>query len=335
MSKKMFDIIIGNPPYQESDGGAQSSAKPVYNLFVEVAKNINPESICMIIPSRWMAGGKGLDNFRKEMLNDGHIKKIVDYENYKDVFPDLGGLAGGVCYFYRDKNYNGNCEIVNKTSNTEYSASRKLNEFDILIRSNKAAPIVKKVLEMHKGQYMDEYVSSRKPFNLPTNYKPQESGIPCQFIQKIGLKYANPNDIQDPNNILDKWKFIAPKAPIAGQTDFSKAVGIYYDSNTKIIPPGTCCTESFIVLYACDSEDEIKSFKSYLFTKIVRFLLLQCVVSQDITRERFRFVPKFEHFVGNYTDEMLCEKWNISREEWQFINSKIQSNTSSGGELNG
>lgn len=327
-----ISALIGNPPYQSDDNGNGKSAKPVYQHFIEAAKELNPDCMEMIVPSRWMAGGKGLDNFRKEMLNDTHIKKIVDYENYKDVFPDLGGLAGGVCYFYRDKNYNGNCEMVNKTSNTEFSAFRQLNEHDILIRSNKAAPIVKKILETHKGQYMSEFVSSRKPFNLPTNYKPQESGIPCQFIQKIGLKYAKPEDVQDPNNILNKWKFIAPKAPIAGQTDFSKPVGIYYESNTKILPPGTCCTESFIVLYACDSEDEIKSFKSYLFTKVARFLLLQCVVSQDITKDRFRFVPKLDCFEGIYTDEMLCKKWNITDEEWQYIDSKVQSSTTSGGD---
>lgn len=324
-----FDVICGNPPYQIGDNGNGKSAKPVYNTFIHEIKKLDSEYISLIIPSRWFVGGKGLDAFRKEMLNDNHIKKIVDFENYKDVFPNLGGLAGGACIFLRDKNYVGPCEITNKTSKNEIVDYRSLNEHEIFIRSNKAAPIVRKILSCHKGIYMNEIVSSRKPFNLPTNYKPKDKGIPCQFIQKIGLKYAAENDVVDTNGYLNKWKFIAPKAPIAGQTDFSKPVSIYYDSNTKILPPGTCCTESFIILYACDSKEEIMSFKSYLFTKIVRFLLLQCVVSQDITKDKFMFVPHLGEYSGVYTDELLCKKWNIDEEEWKFIDSKIENSSGS------
>ena len=137
------------------------------------------------------------------------------------------------------------------------------------------------------------------------------------------MKYADPNDVEDNLKILNKWKFLAPRSPIAGQTDFTKPVGFYYDGNTRIVPPGTCCTESFIVLYASDSEEEVKSFKTYLFTKTVRFLLLQCVVSQDVTREKFRFVPSMEHYAGNYTDKALGELWGISSDEYEFIDSKI------------
>ena len=205
-----------------------------------------------------------------------------------------------------------------------------MDEFDVFIRSNEALSIVRKVLAAHKGKYMSDTVSPSKPFGLRTFYEPQETGVPCQFIQKIGLKYANPNDVTDALQILDKWKFLAPRSPIAGQTDFSKPVGFYYDGNTRIVPPGTCCTESFIVLHSADTEEEIESFKSYVYTKVVRFLLLQCVVSQDVTREKFRFVPAFEHYTGFYTDEMLCDKWGISAEEWDYIDSKISIITDNG-----
>lgn len=318
-----FDVIISNPPYQLSDGGQGTSASPLYHMFVQQAMKLNPRFLSMIIPSRWFAGGKGLDNFRRQMLNDSRIRKIVDYENYKDVFPGLGGLAGGACYFLWDRDHPGTCEMTNKTSNSEVTRERILNEFDIFIRSNEAISIVHKVMQNHKGTYMDSVVSSRKPFGLPTNYAPKDSGVPCQFIQKIGLKYANRIDVSDPFDLLNKWKFIAPKAPIAGQTDFSKAVNIYYESNTKIIPAGTCCTESFIVLFAADTEEEVLAFKSYLFTKTARFLLLQSVVSQDITRERFRFVPHLGKYSGEYTDKMLIDMWGISDEEWLYIDSRI------------
>ena len=317
-----FDVIISNPPYQLNDAGNGKSAKPIYQLFVNAAKRLNPRFLTMVIPSRWFAGGKGLDDFRSSMLKDRHIRKLVDYENFKDIFPGVD-LAGGACYFLWDRDNEGICSVTNFNKDELSVVDRYMDEFDVFIRSNKALSIVHKVQNEHKGKYLDTVVSSRKPFGLPTNYEPQESGIPCQFIQRIGLKYAKKADVTDPFKLLDKWKFIAPKAPIAGQTDFTKPVNIYYDSNTKIIPPGTCCTESFIVLYAAKTKEEVESFKSYMFTKTARFLLLLSVVSQDITKDRFRFVPDLGRYTGEYTDKMLCELWGITDEEWAYIDSRI------------
>lgn len=321
--KMKFDVIIGNPPYQLSDGGFGKSAKPIYQLFVEQAKKLNPRYLSMVIPSRWFSGGRGLEEFRKDMLSDKRIRRLVDYENFKDIFPGVD-LAGGACYFLWDRDNAGPCEITNCASNQEdITDTRYLDEFNVFIRSNKALSIVRKVMNAHKGAYMDKTVSASKPFGLRTFYEPKDSGVPCQFIQKIGLKYADPDDVTDNQNLLDKWKFLAPRSPIAGQTDFSKPVRFYYDGNTRIVPPGTCCTESFIVLFAADSKGEIESFKSYLYTKTVRFLLLQCVVSQDVTREKFKFVPALNKYEGIYSDKELCDKWNISYDEWQYIDSKI------------
>ncbi|MGI6315138.1 MAG: Eco57I restriction-modification methylase domain-containing protein [Christensenellales bacterium] len=319
-----FDVIISNPPYQLSDGGNGKSAKPIYQEFVGKAKKLNPRYIAMIIPSRWFSGGKGLDDFRKIMLSDRRIRKLVDYENFKDVFPGVD-LAGGACYFLWDRDYDGPCEVVNFNKDTPSSAKRYLDEYDIFIRQNLAIDIVKKVTAQHK-HFLDEVVSSRKPFGLPTNYTPQPSGIPCWFIQKIGLKYASEKDVDNSKGYLEKWKFLVPKAPIAGQTDFTKPVGFYYDGNTRIAKPGECCTESWIVAGAFDTEEEVLSFKSYIFTKTVRFLLLQTVVSQDVTKKNFCFVPNLIHYVGKYTDEQLQKLWGITEEEWRYIDSRISSN---------
>lgn len=322
--KMKFDVIIGNPPYQLSDQGFGSSAMPIYQKFVEQAKKLNPKYLVMITPSRWFSGGRGLDEFRNTMLHDHRIRKLVDYENYKDVFPSLGGLAGGASYFLWDRDHEGACEITNKSSeHGDIEETRNLDEYKVFIRSNQAIHIVRKVLSKHHGKYMSETVSPSKPFGLRTFYKPVAKGIPCQFIQKIGLKYADPKDVTDSLGILDKWKFVAPRSPIAGQTDFSKPVGFYYDGNTKILPPGTCCTESFVVLHTGDTKEEVESFKSYMFTKVARFLLLQCVVSQDVTREKFQFVPDLGTYHGCYSDEMLCEKWGITADEWKYIDSRI------------
>ena len=316
-----FDVIISNPPYQLSDGGNGKSAKPIYQHFVEQAKKLKPRYMSMIIPSRWFSGGKGLDDFRRTMLSDRHIKNLVDYENFKDVFPGVD-LAGGACYFLWDSTYNGPCEVTNFSKEKTYVAKRFLDENEIFIRQNLAVEIVKKIQSQEKF-YLKDRVSSRKPFGLPTNYVPKDSGVPCWFIQKIGLKYAKRIDIDNSRGYLEKWKLLVPKAPIAGQTDFTKPVGFYYDGNTRIAKPNECCTESWIIAGAFDTEAEVLAYKSYIFTKVVRFLLLQTVVSQDVTRKNFCFIPDLKKYEGEYTDEMLCEKWGITEEEWHYIDSRI------------
>lgn len=317
-----FDVIVGNPPYQLSDGGNSASAMPIYNKFVEQAKKLNPRYISMIIPARWFAGGRGLDGFRTEMLQDKRIRAIVDFERDKDAFPGVD-VAGGVCYFLWDRDNPGECSIENVSTNPGYVVERPLDEFPIFIRNNRAVDIVRKVKSVHKGKYMDEVVSPSKPFGLRTFYQPKESGIPCYFIQRIGKKFADPNDVQDNSNLLDKWKFLVPRSPIAGQTDFSKPVKFYYDANTRIAAPGECCTESFLAAYSANTLEEIESFKSYLFTKVVRFLLLQAVVSQDVTKKKYCFVPCLDKFEGVYTDERLTVLWGIDEEEWEYIDSRI------------
>ena len=325
--KMRFDVIVANPPYHLSDSGHGMSAKPIYQHFVDQAKKLNPNYLLMIIPSRWFSGGKGLDEFRKSMLEDKRIRKLVDFENIKDVFPGVD-LAGGACYFLWVKDYKGPCEVTNYDKTHPITLERDLDEFDFFIRQNLALTIVRKVLKANeKGVNLSNKVSSRKPFGLPTNYEPRKSGVPCWFIQRIGLSSADKNDIDDTKGYLNKWKLLVPKAPIAGQTDFSKPVGFYYDGNTRISKPGECCTESWIVAGAFDTESEVRSFKTYLFTKAVRFLLLQTVVSQDVTRKNFCFIPDLGRYQGEYSDSQLCAMWNISPEEWEYIDSRVSTIT--------
>lgn len=319
-----FDVIIGNPPYQLNDGGHGRSASPIYHKFVQQAKKLNPRYLTMIIPSRWFAGGKGLDDFRAEMLNDKRIRKIVDFENSNDIFPGVD-VAGGICYFLWDRDNEGNCEVTTSRNNEFYTELRNLNEFQIFVRDSRAVPIIRKIISLNEnnGKRLSGLVSSRKPFGLPTNYTPKNSGVPCWYIQQIGLKFAKKTDINDSFNLLNKWKLLIPKAPIAGQTDFSKPVKFYYDGNTRIAKPGECCTESWIVACAFDSKKEIESFKSYLFTKIVRFLLLQTVISQDVTRKNFSLIPDIGKYEGEFTDELLIKRWNLTEDEWKYIDSRI------------
>ena len=318
-----FDAIVGNPPYQLQYSDGSGCATPLYNHFVEVSKNTNAKYISMIMPARWYTGGKGLDAFRKEMLSDDSIVKLVDYGNSQDVFNGVE-IAGGICYFLRDKGHHGKCTVINHNKNGIVTAQRSLSEFEIFVRDSRAVDIIHKIAAQ-TTKMMNETVSARVPFGMSTNYKPKNSGIPCWFIQKIGLKYANPKDVTDINGILNKWKFLAPKTPIAGQTDFTKPVGFYYEGNTRIAEPGVCCTDSYVVLHSFETKEEAESFKSYIFTKTARFLLLQCVSSQDVSREKFKFVPDLIQYTGIYTDERLREMWGITDEEWELIDSRISN----------
>ena len=321
-----FDVIIGNPPYQLSDGGPSRSASPIYHRFIQQAKKLNPRYLTMIVPARWFAGGKGLDEFRAEMLNDARLRQLVDFENASDVFPGVD-VAGGICYFLWDRDNPGLCEVTTASGGQRSTTTRRLNEFATFVRQSQAVPIVRKILEINnkQGGDLSSVVVPRKPFGLPTNYTPQKTGIPCWFIQRLGRQFAAKADVSDEHKLLNKWKLLLPKAPIAGQTDFSKPVGFYYDGNTRIAQPGECCTESWIVAGAFDSEAETVAFKSYLFTKTVRFLLLQTVISQDVTRKNFCFIPHLKKYSGHYTDEQLIAEWGISAEEWAFIDSKIKA----------
>ena len=185
-----FDVIISNPPYQLTDGGKwKKSAKPIIIKFVEHAKKLNPRYITMIIPSRWFTGGKGLDDFRNTMLHDHRIRRLVDYENFKDVFPGVD-LAGGACYFLWDRDNQGTCVVDNMTDSLQSRMERNLDEYDVFIRQNKALSVVRKVLEWDKGKkVLSDTVSARKPFGIPTNYEPKDNGIPCFFhSRRIGQK---------------------------------------------------------------------------------------------------------------------------------------------------
>ena len=167
-----FDVIIGNPPYQMSDGGAQASAKPIYHLFIEQAIALNPRYLCMIVPSRWFAGGKGLDDFREKMLNDRRIKEIHDFPDASEVFPGVE-IKGGVNYFLWDKEYKGDCLIRTYEKGECISAlKRPLREeaADVFIRYNEAIPILRKIQSFGEKSF-SELMSSRKPFGIPTNFK--------------------------------------------------------------------------------------------------------------------------------------------------------------------
>tara|TARA_B100000963_G_scaffold26212_1_gene19627 strand:+ start:1599 stop:3131 length:1533 start_codon:yes stop_codon:yes gene_type:complete len=326
-----FDVIIGNPPYQMEDGGNSRSASPIYNLFVEQAKKLKPRYLSMIIPSRWFAGGKGLNNFRKEMLTDKRIEKLFDYENSSDVFPGVD-IAGGVCFFLWNSSYEGDCKVTNMSNKDKKTNLRKLDEFPIFIRRASTVSLIKKIdnwMQANNIQPLSRRVSGRKPFGLPGNYSPKESGVPCYFAKSIGKKFAdikditNPIDINSRKKIIEKWKVLIPYAPIAGQTDFSKPLKFYHQDNCFISEPGACSTETWLIASHFDTKQQAENFRKYLFCKTVRYLLLPTVISQHVTRENFQFIPDLNIYPDEINDDYLRNLWKISDYEWDEINERI------------
>ena len=315
-----FDVIVGNPPYQLSDGGFGRSASPIYHKFVRQAKKLNPRFLTMIIPSRWFSGGKGLNDFRNEMLADKRIKKIVDYENASECFPGVD-IAGGICYFLWERDYQGPCEVVNIHNETEFSAVRPLDEFPTLIRHSQAVSIIRKVLESDEKR-MNEQVSASKPFGLRTYVKPQKTGDIILRWQKGEGPYRR-EEITVGTEMIDKWKVITSYVGYDHAGNPGKDGKRRVFSKIDILPPGTICTETYLVVGAYPSKTQAVNLMGYMKTHFFRFLVSQFMYSHHITKESYSLVPVLD-MRQKWTDRKLYKRFNLTKEEISFIESKIR-----------
>lgn len=318
-----FDYVIGNPPYQEVDGGSGASATPVYNKFIEETKTLNPTAMSFIIPAKWYSGGKGLDKFREQMLNDKRMAVLVDYPNSLDVFPNVD-VAGGVCYFVWAKSHEGKCYYINYRDGVKTSEYRDLNEFSTFIRYPIAAEIVKKV-RLKGEQTLDTIVSSRKPFGLATNVKPLKAGdIQLRFNGGIG-PYKRSLISTGIENI-DRYKIIISylTAEHAGQPDKNGQYRIL--STMEKQPPKVVCSETYLVAGTFDTEAEADNYMRYLKTRFVRFLISILAMTQHISKGMFGFVP-VQDFSRAWTDEELFSKYKLTSDEVAFIQSIIKEMT--------
>ena len=332
--KMIFNAIVGNPPYQEADGGASASSRPIYPFFVDIARKLEPSFISIIIPTRWYAGGKNLGEFRKSMLDDKHIRELHDFLHPEEIFPNTNN-RGGVCYFLWDKDYNNmsssKMKVVThngKDEITETYRSMKTRDLDIFIRNSRALSILDKVVPNDSVDVMSNHISPRRPFGLDGNF----INTPAFHSSKEGMVepikcygkartigYLEKADISSHKEWIDNWKVFMPYANNIG-TELSDD-----NQNTFIGEPNTVCTETFLAVGQVDNLDRAKcsNLSNYLRTKFARFLLSLAKISQHGTSKTYRFVPVVD-FSKKWTDQKLYAKFKLTKDEINLIETSIK-----------
>lgn len=316
-----FDVIIGNPPYQLSDGGYGTSAAPIYQLFVEKALGLDPRFAVFVTPSRWFAGGKGLDEYRKKMLSDHRMHDIVDYPKLYEAFPGVK-IRGGVSYFLWDREHDGPCTIQTMWDGQRVGekATRFLDAYDVLVRRNEAVPILEKV-RAKREPTLDTRVSTGKPFGLRTFFhgKPTASGLkdPVQLFGSRKITWVARGEVPLSDGWIDQWKVL-----MTAVQGTSAAVETKFLSKPIIAGPGTACTETYLVAGRFEAEEQATQYAAYLRTRFVRFLVSLRKSTQHATRDVYAFVPDVP-LDRDWTDALLYERYGLTDDEIAFIESQV------------
>lgn len=319
-----FDVIVGNPPYQLSDGGAGASAIPLYHKFVEQAKKLNPKYLSMIVPARWFAGGRGLDEFRKEMQNDKRIKTLVDYPKSRECFPGVD-IAGGVCYFLWDRDYNGPCKFISRIRETETVSERFLDEFEMVLRDNVGISIVHKIMSA-KEKMMSDVVLRVSPFGLRSyeRGKPKAFKDSVKLISSAGEGYIEKSSVAKNQKLVDTFKvcigYLNPDR--AGVNNAADGM-VNVTTKVRLLEKNTVVTETYIIPYTSPDYDKVSNCANYIRTKFVRFMIQLTLSSMHIAQKNFSFVP-IQDFTEPWTDEKLYKKYSLTGEEISFIESMIR-----------
>jgi Eco57I restriction-modification methylase len=331
-----FDVIVGNPPYQLDDGGYGTSAGAIYNMFVSQAKKLNPRYLTMVIPARWFSGGKGLDQFRDEMINDDRIRVIHDFPDSSEVFPGVQ-IKGGVCFFLWDRDNRGLAKVVTHDKGAQISfTERPLVEkgSDVFIRYNEGVEILKQVISHETGGGQEElvlllqgnksfknHVSSSKPFGFRTFFqgtKIQKEGD-VLIHQNGGKGFVSRSDVSKNQQLIDTWKVFIPAAGSGSDAFPHMILGKPF-----LGKPGEISSETYNCIGPFASETEAKNVISYVTTRFFRFLVLLHKPSQHATQSVYTFVPN-QDFSIPWTDEMLYKKYRITKSQVDFIDSMVRS----------
>lgn len=333
--KMKFDVIISNPPYQLNDGGAQASASPIYQKFIQQAIKLKPRYLSMIVPSRWMTGGKGLDNFRNEMLHDNRMSIIHDFKDASLCFTGVE-IKGGVNYFLWDRDKTSPIvHIINDNGNQGVTETdRKLLEpgCEVFIRNNELVSIFDKVQKKNEDSFAT-IVSTRKPYALPGDFfkDPGKYGYPALSEKPIpggftiyGLESLKRVKRYIPHNYplikkegLDSYKLFVSE---------SYGAGIFGEKTTDEIlgVPGDLCTETFLQFGPFATKEETKNCLSYWKTKFFRALVGVVKNTQHCTKDVYQYVP-LQDFSKPWTDKELYEKYGLNQKEIDFIENNVES----------
>lgn len=321
-----FSAIVGNPPYQIMDGGGKGySAKPVYQHFVKAAKEIQPNYLSLVTPSRWFAGGKGLDQYRDEMLHDKHIERIYDYVDNEQLFKGVS-IVGGVNYFLWNRNHSGYCSFTSIRGTDRYTMLRDLSEYDILIRNNNALELVRRV-DASNCKKMESVVYPRNVFGIAS----EERGLPKKTPENpialfassksnsMGISYLSPDKIQKNSGLINKYKVIIGKVvPRGGEVGIDPKIGYRVTSTIQVLYPGSVFSDSYLLLGVFESEGEAINFAKYMTLKFPRFLLHETYSSMNISKSNFRFVPYLD-YSKEWTDDELFDLFECTPEERKLV----------------
>lgn len=323
-----FDVIIGNPPYQLSDGGHGISAIPIYDKFIMQAIKLNPRYLTMIVPARWYAGGKGLDKFRAKMLTDGRIRFIHDFPQAFDCFPGVQ-IKGGVCYFLWERDHVGDCTVTtHKDGTVGAPMTRKLLEegYDTFVRYNEAIGILNKVKSFAE-ESMETLVSARQPFGLSTTFRGRidKRDGDVLIYENNGISYTGRSSITKNDNVVDRYKVIIPRSGSGSDAFPHPILGKPFVGR-----PGTASSETYVFIGPFADENECTNVISYISTRFMRFLAMLKKVTQSTTRSIYTFVP-IQDFSEPWTDEKLYKKYDLTQDEIAFIESMIRPMDSGGG----
>lgn len=315
-----FDVIVGNPPYQMNDGGGNgSSAMPIYHLFIEQAKKLNPRYLTMIIPAKWQSGGKGLDSFRESMLHDHRIKEMHTFSDSRDCFSGVD-IAGGVSYFLWERDYSGKCHATLVENGQSTSSYRQLDELPIFIASDKALTIIRNI-KAQSTRFYDSIVRSRRPFGIGSGSENLHGELKLRY--RGGTSTVNLSEVTAGIEMISQWKVIISKAAAehAGQSDRNGQRKML--TVIEVLPPNTVCSETYLVVDSFDDQDAAENLAAYLRTKFVRYLIWQATPTQNISKGCFAFVPAID--LGKTpTDSNLYKKFGLSDESIEEIETKIK-----------
>ncbi|ANO13110.1 Eco57I restriction-modification methylase domain-containing protein [Mycobacteroides abscessus] len=320
-----FDVIIGNPPYQlQSDGGTRDI--PIYQHFVEQAKRLAPRYLAMVIPSRWMASGLGLTEFRKTMLADRHIRELVDYPNAAEVFPSVG-INGGACYFLWDSSHDGDCSVTTVRAGEAFGPiARPLDEYDVLVRDGRALTILRKVLDKSEPS-VNTILARDKEFGWTSNFdgfhadeKPGDVALYYIRAVKRGKGFIARDQVTKSTHLIDTWKLLVPKVG-SGRERERSGVDLVLGP-PQAAPSPSVCTQSFLFFYV-DSEAAVRSVRSYYSTKFFRFLVSLRKITQDATHGTYTWVP-LQTWDRIWTDAELYAKYGLTDDEIAYIESLIR-----------